>query len=154
AVMQLVEAGRFDLDTPVSRALPEFAPHNPFETPITLRQLMCHRAGLVREPPVGHYFDPVPPPLMEVVRSLNTTTLVVAPATHSKYSNAAITVVGAVVERGRGESFAAAVQHHVIGPLGLSRTSFEPGPELAGQQAQALMWTYDGQTFANPTFLL
>src|SRR5205085_5998865 len=87
AAMQLVEAGRLDLDAPIGRALPEFAPHNPFETPITLRQLMCHRSGLVREPPVGHYFDPAPPPLLEVVRSLNSTTLVVAPATHTKYSN-------------------------------------------------------------------
>ena len=32
-------------------------------SPITLRQLMSHRSGLVREPPVGHYFDPSPPPL-------------------------------------------------------------------------------------------
>ena len=62
AVMQLVEQGRLDLDAPVSRVLPEFSPRNPFNTPITLRQLMSHRSGLVREPPLGHYFDPSTPP--------------------------------------------------------------------------------------------
>ena len=71
AVMQLVEQGRLDLDAPVSGILPEFTPVNPFKIPITLRHLMSHRAGLVREPPVGHYFDPSPPPLSSVVKSIS-----------------------------------------------------------------------------------
>ena len=74
AVMQLVEQGKLDLDTPVTRYVPEFAPRNPYGTAITLRQLMSHRSGLVREPPVGHYFDPAPPPLFDVVKSLGATT--------------------------------------------------------------------------------
>ena len=88
------------------------------------------------------------------MRSLGTTTLVYPPGTHTKYSNAGITVVGAVVERVRGEPFAASLQRTLIGPLGLSRTSFNPGPELGREQAEGLMWTYDGQKVATPTFLL
>ena len=53
AVMQLVESDQIDLDVPVQTYLPEFAPKNPFDVPITLRQLMSHRSGLVRESPVG-----------------------------------------------------------------------------------------------------
>src|SRR5438128_8130233 len=57
AVMQLVERGSLDLDAPVTKYLPDFKPINRFDDkPITLRQLMTHRSGLVREPPVGHYF--------------------------------------------------------------------------------------------------
>src|SRR5262249_55747207 len=51
AVMQLVEQGLYDLDAPVSQYLPDFTPKNPFGKEITLRQLMSHRSGLVREPP-------------------------------------------------------------------------------------------------------
>ena len=54
---------KLDLDAPVTRYLPDFRPRNPFGKPITLRQLMSHRSGLVREPPVGHYFDPTEPSL-------------------------------------------------------------------------------------------
>jgi CubicO group peptidase (beta-lactamase class C family)/D-alanyl-D-alanine dipeptidase len=154
ALMQLAEQGRVNLDAPVSRVLPEFAPRNPFDMPITLRQLMAHRSGLVREPPVGHYFDPAPPSLSEVVFNLRESTLVARPGTHTKYSNAGVTVVGAVVERVRGEPFAAAVARTVIGPMGLKQTSFDPGPELRGALAEGLMWTYDGQTIATPTFSL
>ena len=154
ALMQLVEQGRVDLDAPVSRVLPEFAPRNPFDAPITLRQLMAHRSGLVREPPLGHYFDPAAHALIDVVLSLRDTTLVARPGTHTKYSNAGVTVVGAVVERVRGEPFAAAIERTLIGPMGLKRTSFDPGPELLGAQAEGLMWSYDGQTIATPTFPL
>src|SRR5262249_6417572 len=51
ALMMLVEAGKIDLDAPVSDYLPEFQPKNPFDKKIPLRQLMSHRSGLVREPP-------------------------------------------------------------------------------------------------------
>ncbi len=154
AVMQLVEQGKLDLDAPVTRYLPDFTPRNPFGTPITLRMLLSHRSGLVREPPVGHYFDPSSPPLAEVVKSLNATTLTYPPGTHTKYSNAGISVVGAVVERVRGEPFPATIRRTLLDPLGMPRSSFEPGPELAKELAQGAMWTYDGQTIANPTFLL
>src|SRR5262245_16707528 len=58
AVMQLVDEGKLDLDAPVARYLPEFRPDNRSGVPITLRHLMAHRSGLIREPPVGNYFDP------------------------------------------------------------------------------------------------
>src|SRR5262249_52028695 len=90
AVMQLVEAGKLDLDAPVTKYLPDFKPANPFKKPITLRQMMAHRSGLVREPPVGNYFDPTQPTLADMVKSLNKTTLVYAPESKIKYSNAAI----------------------------------------------------------------
>jgi CubicO group peptidase (beta-lactamase class C family)/D-alanyl-D-alanine dipeptidase len=154
AVMQLVEQGKLDLDAPVNRYLPEFAPRNPFHVVITLRQLMSHRSGLVREPPAGHYFDPAAPALVDVVKSLAGTTLVFEPGTHTKYSNAGIAVVGAVVERVSGAPFSKAIDHALLGPLGMARSSFEPDATLMRQMAHGLMWTYDGQTVATPTFLL
>ncbi|MCB0305367.1 MAG: serine hydrolase, partial [Calditrichaeota bacterium] len=49
-VMQLQEQGKLDIDAPVNTYLPGFHPENPFDKPITLRQMMSHRSGLVREP--------------------------------------------------------------------------------------------------------
>ena len=73
ALMRLVERGALDLDAPITKALPDFHPANPFGGTITLRQLMTHHAGLVREPPLGSYFDSTAPPLADVVASLNRT---------------------------------------------------------------------------------
>ena len=154
AIMQLVEQGKLDLDAPVSRYLPDFHPHNPFEKPITLRQLMSHRSGLVREPPVGSYFDSTSPPLAATIASLNRTTLVYQPETHTKYSNAAIATVGYVLERVSGAPFAQALSKAVLEPLGMTTSGFEATPALKRDLAPAAMWTLDGRMFAAPTFQL
>ena len=154
AVLQLVNEGRVDLDAPVTRYLPEFAPGNPYGTPITLRHLLSHRSGLVREPPVGHYFDPTEPTLDETVRSLNQTELVYAPGTRTKYSNAGIAVVGAVVQRVRGEPFATTIERTLLNPLELRSSQFAPNAALTDRLARGVMWSYDGQSIATPRFAL
>src|SRR5437879_6644580 len=97
-IMQMVETGKINLDAPVSQYIPDFHPQNPFANPITLRELMSHRSGLLREPPVGNYFDPTEPTLQATVRSVNSTQLVYEPGKLSKYSNAGIAVVGRTLE--------------------------------------------------------
>ncbi len=153
-VMQLVERGELDLDDPVSQVLPEFQPRNPHPRPITLRQLMSHRSGLVREPPVGHYFDTSEPSLAETVASLNGTTLVYEPQSRVKYSNAAIATVGYVLEVKGGESFAPYMERALLRPMGLESSSFEPRPDLRRRLAKAYMWGYDGRVFEAPCFEL
>ena len=154
AIMQLVEKGRLDLDAPVNRYLPDFHPVNPFAKPITLRELMSHRSGLVREPPIGHYFDSTAPTLEATVKSLNHTTLVYPPGTHTKYSNAAIAVAGYVLEKQSGQPFTTYVRDAVLQPLGMSASAFTPTPEILAKLAHASIWTYDGRVFDAPTFQL
>jgi CubicO group peptidase (beta-lactamase class C family)/D-alanyl-D-alanine dipeptidase len=154
AVMQLVEEGKLDLDAPVTNYLPDFKPENPFKKPITLRQMMAHRSGLVREPPVGNYFDSTDPTLAEMVESLNSTRLVYEPGTKIKYSNAAIATVGYVLERTKKEPFACYLQSALLDPLGMIRSGFEPRPQLTKNLATATMWTYSGREFTAPTFEL
>ena len=108
---------------------------------------MSHRSGLVREPPVGHYFDPTEPTVAATVKSLNSTTLIYEPGTHTKYSNAGITVVGYVLERRKEEAYAKYLKHAVLGAMGLNDSAFEPEPQLASKLAKAYMWTYEGRTF-------
>src|ERR1700733_481631 len=154
APMQLVERGELNLDAPVTDYLPDFHPRNPFGTPITLRQLMSHRSGLLREPPVGNYFETSQPTLAATVKSLNDTELVFLPNTHTKYSNAAIAVVGYLLEARSHEPFAKYLKSSVLDPMGLRHSSFEPDPAIIRNLAKAEMWTYDGLKFEAPTFQL
>jgi len=151
-IMQLVEQGKLNLDAPVSDYIPDFHPHNPFGKPITLRELMSHRSGLVREPPVGHYFDSHPPGLADVVHSLNETTLTYPPGAHTKYSNAGVTVVGYILQQRSGQAFAPYLESAILGPMGLETSGFELTPNLSGSLAKAQIWTYDGRLFPAPTF--
>ena len=143
AVMQMVEQGTLDLDAPVTNYLSDFRPQNPFNRPITLRQLMAHRSGLVRDPPVGNYFDDSAPGLQATVQSLNQTTLMLSPETTSKYSTAAISVAGYVVERVSGQPFAAHMQSALIDKLNMESTSFTPRSDLTDRLNTGYMWRYD-----------
>ena len=153
-IMQLAEGGEIDLDAPVTRYLADFQPENPFGEPITLRHLMSHRAGLVREPPRGNYFDDTQPSLAQTVASLNSTRLVYAPGTRTKYSNAGIAVVGAVLEETQGKPFAEYLKSALLSPAGMEDSAFEPTPELNARLARAFMWTLDGRRFEAPDFQL
>ncbi len=154
AIMQLVERGELSLDVPITEFLPDFQPENPFGTPITLRQLMSHRSGLVREPPVGHYFDDTEPSLLETVESLRHTSLVYEPESRIKYSNAAIATVGYVLEYTQHTRFTQYVKQEVLDPLGMRHSAFFLEPALARDLANAKMWAFDGREYGAPTFQL
>jgi CubicO group peptidase (beta-lactamase class C family)/D-alanyl-D-alanine dipeptidase len=153
-VMQFVQTGKLNLDAPVTTYLPGFRPTNPFGGEITLRELMSHRSGLVREPPIGHYFDTSEPSLQATVDSLNQTTLVYAPGTQTKYSNAAVATVGYVLQTVSGQPYADYLRNAVLLPMGMTHSSFKPEPALIRRLAEAQMWSYDALSFAAPKFQL
>ncbi len=156
AVVARHEQGSLDLDAEVSEALPGFAPGPPGSpaTGVTLRRLMAHRAGLVREPPVGHYFDDSSPSLEATVESLNGAPLVFPPGASQKYSNAGIAVVGRVLEHVAGRPFEEAVTAEVLRPLGLESSWFSVEAAPPERLASGLMWSYDGREFPAPGFAL
>ncbi len=152
AIMQLAERGEIDIDAPVRGYLPGFAPDNRSGTAITLRQLMSHRSGLIREPPVGNYFDDSGADLAATIASLNGLPLIYDPEARIKYSNAGIAVVGYVLEVTRGEPFADYVKRAVIDPLGMRTSAFSREPDLADDLARAYMWGFDRPDFDAPGF--
>ncbi len=154
AAMRLVEAGKLDLDAPIQSAIPGLAPANPYGKPITLRLLMSHRAGLVRETPIGSYFDAEPPDLGMTVMSLNDTALVAEPDTVTKYSNAGVAAVGLAVESVDGRPFEVVVRDDIFKPLGMATADFERNPAIDDRLAAGLMWSLDGRTWRAPEFAL
>jgi len=155
AVMQLVEDGVLDLDAPVAKYVPDFKPvYKDGQKEITLRMLMSHRSGLIREPPVGNYFDDTEPTLAKTVASLNGIELIYNPGERTKYSNAGIGLVGYAIEKTQKECFETYVQRRVLDRLDMEASSFLPTPAAKKNLAKATMWTYHGREFPAPTFEL
>jgi serine beta-lactamase-like protein LACTB len=154
ALMLLVQAGLIDLDAPVSRYLPDFQPTNQYDKRITLRQILSHRSGLVREGPVGNYFDASAPSLAATVKSLNGIKLVFPPEKRTSYSNAGVAVAGMVLERTQKAPFADHMRRALLEPLGMKHSGYELTPGLKKDLAAATMWTYHGREFEAPTFAM
>ncbi len=126
ATMQLAEQGRLKLDAPVTQYLPALGIVSPFEdtAPMTLRQLMCHRSGMVREAPVGGYLDDAQAGTAKTVASLSGCALVYPPNTRTKYSNSGVAIEGHVVEKLSGLAFEEYQRRHLLGPMGMTSSAF------------------------------
>ena len=126
ATMQLAEQKKLSIDQPVAELWPDFRPVNVFPDakPITLRQLMCHRAGIFRECPVGSYFDPSEPGLRATVRSIDGCVLVYPPETKTKYSNIGVAIVGQTVSTVSGLPFEDYARELLFRPTGMKHSSF------------------------------
>ncbi|MEW6156315.1 MAG: serine hydrolase domain-containing protein [Verrucomicrobiota bacterium] len=141
ATMQLAEQGKLDIDKPLTNFLSDFRVVVPFDgsAPMTLRQLMCHRSGMVREAPVGSYFDDSEPSAAETVASLAACVLVYPTGTKTKYSNSGITVVGQTVERVSGKPFEVYQQEHLLGPLGMKSSGWRLTRALRSRLAKGYL---------------
>lgn len=149
-LMILVELGLIDLDAPVQTYLPDFQPRNPYEKKITLRQMLSHRSGVVREGPVGNYFDDSHPTLAATVLSLNKTTLVFEPGSTTSYSNMALATVGYAIENIEKEPFDKVMQRKLLDRIGMKNSTFAPNVEQRKLIPEATMWTYHGREFPAP----
>jgi CubicO group peptidase (beta-lactamase class C family)/D-alanyl-D-alanine dipeptidase len=152
AVMQLVDDGRLDLDSPVSRYLPELRPGNPFPGEPTIRHLLAHHSGLVREPLLGNYFDPRPATLVATVASLSRSTIIHEPGQRMKYSNAGYAVLGRVLEKVGGEEWDARLQSRVLNPLGMKSAGLKLNDAVRRNLPPGEMWAMDGRRFPAPAF--
>lgn len=152
-IMQLAERGLVDIDVAISRYIPGFNPRNPFrsgeELPsgpdITLRKLMSHTAGMVREAQAGHYLDDTNPALAVTVDGLKSSVLKADPqAGVMHYSNAGIAVAGAVIESVSGIAYVDYVKNNILLPLGMDDTHLSLSTDVKQRLAPASMWTIAG----------
>ena len=125
AVLQLRDAGALDLEDTLDRHIPGAA-HRP-----TLRHLLSHTSGLQRETQDDAWLTRRFAPAQELVDTLGEAELVLPPGARFHYSNLAFALLGVVVERASGEPYADYVARHLLEPLGLGRTGFEPRPPAA-----------------------
>lgn len=146
---ELVEAKRVDLDQPVKTYVPYFEPKNPFDAPVTVRHLVEHRSGLVRDPPAGSPYDLREASLEQNERLLSRTELLFKPGSQRKYSDAGLLILARVVENAWRAPFAAVAQKKVFEPLGMTHSGYSPSGAGAAL-AYAEIGSFDSGRTAAP----
>lgn len=134
-IMTLVEAGRIDLDAPVSRYLTRWTlPPSPFNNDsVTVRRLLSHTAGLTDglgyagfEP--GAAIQTLEESLTRAADASPGSDGVVRvgkpPGSTWAYSGGGYTLLQLVIEEVSGESFDIYMRRAVLQPLGMSRSTF------------------------------
>ena len=135
-ISQLAKEGKLALDDRLIRHLPDY-PDRAIAEQITLQQLLAHRSGL------GDIFNERFTP--EAATGLRTLAdhlplftgkpLQFEPGTDQQYSNAGYVVLGLVVERMTGQSFADVAHERIFVPAGMSASGWLPRDALPGDAA-------------------
>ena len=124
AVMQLVQAGKLDLDKDVNTYLDFKIPPKDGK-PITLRNMMTHTPGFSETAKYLIEFGEKHPQPLGKILARWVPERIYAPGTMPAYSNYGASVAGYIVERVSGEPFNAYVQRHIFVPAGMNRSSFD-----------------------------
>ncbi len=168
ALMMLYDEGKFQLDDPVEKHLPELAGMEVFvsqnddgswetvaaEHPMTVRELMSHTGGLLYTPPLSQ--GPIATAyaragimnlpnytLAETIPALAEIPLSYQPGTQWVYS-ISVDVQGYMVERLSGMAFDEFLQQRLFDPLGMEDTGFYVKAEDAQRLARQYNPNSDG----------
>ncbi len=129
AVMQLVEAGKVELDAPVQRYLPWFRVADPqASSRMTVRHLLHQTSGLPMLRGMADLGDTdnSPSAAGRQARALSTLKLSRPVGAAFEYSNLNYNLLGLLVEAVSGQSYEEYVQRHIFTPLAMDHTYTSP----------------------------
>lgn len=151
-VFQMVEQGKLSLNDPLSK----FYPSVPFASEITIDQMLQHSSGI-------HSFtdDPDYPEYMEVEQSHKQMMARIyaskpdfKPGEKNSYSNANYLILGYILEKVSGLSYAELLEKNIVKPLRLKRTYY--GGTIDAQkrnEAASFSWTGASWDFEKETHM-
>lgn len=117
-IMQLVEAGKLELDTPVREILPWFQVNGEGADTMTVRHLLHQTSGFSE---LGGYIrnlEPDDPNALETsIRALADDTLNRVPGAGFEYSNTNFDLAGLIIETISGQSYGVYIQENIFAPL-------------------------------------
>lgn len=147
AVLRLVEAGRLRLDDPIGHWVPAVRERAPEVAAVTVRELLGHQGGVVRDGRDNDHWQLLRP-FPDEAGLLDLTAdggAVFDRNEHFKYSNVGYSLLGLAIEAATGTSYAEHVQREVVDRLGLADTGPEWDPRRAGEFAAGHTGLLDGE---------
>ncbi|WP_309670817.1 serine hydrolase [Gemmatimonas sp.] len=129
AIMVLYDAGKVDIDAPVSRYLPDFS--GGLRDQVTVRHLLTHRAGL----PAGRELWRIAKTPAEARAAVLASPIQCAPGNCYEYSDLGADLLGFVAEAASGQKLDTFLERTVFAKLGMSDTHFRPDAMSAGRTA-------------------
>lgn len=148
AILQLVEAGKLALDTPIAAYLSDY-PNKDAASKVTIRHLLTHRGGIGE---IGFNDSPeftTPAEFIarrdamktpaDYVRQYAGQALAFEPGARTEYSSLGFMILGRLIEHASGEDYYTYVQRHVYDRAGMGATGSLPETTRVPQRAVGYM---------------
>lgn len=141
AILQLQEAGKLHLDDPAAKHVNWLKKHTDIRWKnVTIRQLLSHGAGVIRDGLSSDYWNVTSPFPDKVTfkKELLSTPLIIENNTKLKYSNFGYTLLGFIVEAASGQPYNDYVLDNIVNKLGLKNC----GPEYVTKISNKMVTGY------------
>lgn len=126
AIMQLAEQDKLQLDDKVSKHLKWFRSRKDHNTEkITIRQLLSHSSGLTRDGYTSHWESDRFPTPKEIQKQIADGASIFKPVERFKYSNFGYAILGEIIFKVSGKTYAQYIQENILDRLQLHHTSVE-----------------------------
>ena len=154
SIMQLYEDGKIDLNADIKSYLPkDFLKNLSFDKPITIIDLMNHKAGFQ-----DTYFiqttDITDTKSLEDALKFRQPKQVYAPGEHTAYSNWSATLAAFIVQRISGMDYVDYVHKNIFEPLDMKHTSISPtysdNPWVLSQRQKLKCYDINGKVIDGP----
>ena len=140
AVLMLTQEGKINLQSPVADYLPSLTAA--WKDEVTVHHLLSHTAGLPRESGVQPHealtFE------QQIAAYINGLPLLFTPGERYEYSNAGVTLLGAIIEKVANDTYANVITSRIISPLGLNNTGVYQSRNVVSDQAVPYRFTRNG----------
>jgi len=140
-LMELVQAGKVDLDAPVQKYVPTFPDK---DATITVRMIAGHLGGIRHYKGDEFLIQKHYGSVLEGLKIFEDDPLISPPGTKFNYSSYGFNLVSAVIESASGENFLSYMQFHVFTPLGLVHTAADQNTQIVEQRSRFYELPKDG----------
>lgn len=137
-VMLLVQERRIELDASISRYIQDVPAH---WRPITVRHLLTHTSGLVRDAP--GFAPESDQSVMDVVRTAYPLPLLSTPGDRFEYCNTGYFILAELIARASGMPWPRFFQERFFAPLGMTATRATSRIDLIPGRAAGYEWKED-----------
>lgn len=143
AIMQLVEAGKLELDAPVQRYVPWFSLADPnASAQIALRHLLAHTSGIPRFVGRALLAEKGEKTVEQRVRELGAVDLSGPAGATFQYSNANYLILGLVIQIVSGQSYEEYIRLHILDPLEMGHSFLSEAEAVQDGMATGYRWWF------------
>ena len=151
-ILQLVEQGKIKLDGKITDYLPDYRKDTGDR--VTIHQLLNHTSGIPSYTGQPGFFQNVsrnPFTVSDFVKKYASGDLEFEPGTKFKYNNSGYFLLGAIIEKVTGKTYADVVRENIFAPLGMNNSGYDTYSPLIAKRAEGYTKTAAG--YVNAAYL-
>lgn len=144
AILQLADQGKLSVDDPISKY---YADAPATWSKVTIKHLLTHTSGIPSYTALPKFFETsskqplTPDGIIKLTRDMP---LEFEPGTKYNYDNTGYILLGYVIEKVSGETYADYVTKHIFAPLGMKDTGYDVSGVVLRHRASGYQGSKDG----------